>query len=295
MIISTAAHIAVLVLFIFLVAWRAPNPPHPEIGIELNFGTSDAGSGDQQPEPFTPPTETESEEDAPETPEEVIEEVPEEPVEEVVEDLTPVEETVEEVVETTETEEAVQPVTEQPTETPVKEPEVKEEKKEEVKEEKKEEVKEEKKEVDKQPETDIRATYPGTGKNNPTKSNEGDDADKLGDKGKEAGDIVSKAYDGSQGGGADGDGEGLNMPGWIMDREPRPQHGPVQNGGKIVFDFKVDDKGNVYGVIVDEFTVSRELVEVYKRELENITLSKTSPGAAPPESKGRITFIIRAN
>jgi protein TonB len=40
-IISAAAHFAVILLFIFLVAWRAPNPPLPEFGIELNFGTSD--------------------------------------------------------------------------------------------------------------------------------------------------------------------------------------------------------------------------------------------------------------
>ena len=60
--ISVAAHIAVILLFIFLVAWRAPDPPLPEFGIELNFGTSDQGTGDIQPE--TTPAESEQEEDA---------------------------------------------------------------------------------------------------------------------------------------------------------------------------------------------------------------------------------------
>jgi protein TonB len=113
--ISIGTHIAVILLFIFLVAWRAPNPPLPEFGIELNFGTSDQGTGDIQPE--TAPAEAEQEEDAlPDTPEEVAEEIVEESIETPVEETTAVSDAVaEEIV----------PVTEQETESPVKEPEKK--------------------------------------------------------------------------------------------------------------------------------------------------------------------------
>ena len=48
-IVSGAVHLVILILFIFMLAWREPNPPLPEYGIELNFGTSDIGSGDIQP------------------------------------------------------------------------------------------------------------------------------------------------------------------------------------------------------------------------------------------------------
>lgn len=40
----------VFFLLFFMVAWRPPDPPLPEIGIELNFGLDDQGSGDIQPE-----------------------------------------------------------------------------------------------------------------------------------------------------------------------------------------------------------------------------------------------------
>ena len=47
---SVGIHAAVFLLLFFMVAWRAPNPPLPEYGIELNFGLDDQGSGDLQPQ-----------------------------------------------------------------------------------------------------------------------------------------------------------------------------------------------------------------------------------------------------
>ncbi len=106
-----AAMLTVLSLFIiflwmfFHVILSAPDPPE-EYGMEVNFGTTDVGSGDDQPleELKTQPVEDVT---------------PEEPVEEVVEEITePVEEVVEEVVEDVITEETVEEV---PVVTPVKE------------------------------------------------------------------------------------------------------------------------------------------------------------------------------
>lgn len=92
-IISVGSHVAVLLLFLFMVAWRAPDPPLPEYGIELNFGLDDAGSGEVQPEPETTPAETESQEEAePDGKEEPIEEevVEQQEIETPVEEVTPV-------------------------------------------------------------------------------------------------------------------------------------------------------------------------------------------------------------
>ena len=55
---SIGVHLAVLVLFLLMMAWRAPNPPFPEYGIELNFGMEDQGYGEVQPE--TPASESEA-------------------------------------------------------------------------------------------------------------------------------------------------------------------------------------------------------------------------------------------
>ena len=93
---SVGIHAGLFLLLFFMVAWRAPNPPLPEFGIELNFGLDDQGSGDVQPE--TPvgdvtdqPTEQIQEQSAETQPEEIktdskdeVKDVPETSTEKVV-------------------------------------------------------------------------------------------------------------------------------------------------------------------------------------------------------------------
>src|SRR5210317_1266055 len=92
-IVSLAIHAVMLLLFFFILAWQAPDPPLPEYGIELNFGLEEAGSGYEQPTaPPTPPTveeQGEPEEQLEEVEEQIIEDEPAvEPVEETtVEEL----------------------------------------------------------------------------------------------------------------------------------------------------------------------------------------------------------------
>jgi protein TonB len=66
----------ILLLFLFSMAWRAPNPPLPEFGIELNFGDSPVGSGDVQPETTTA-AEQQQEDDPVDTEAEQVESQPE--------------------------------------------------------------------------------------------------------------------------------------------------------------------------------------------------------------------------
>ncbi len=89
--VSIGIHGLLLILFFLIMAWREPDPPVPEYGIELNFGLETVGSGEIQPEqPSATPQLIEeqiiSEEIIEEPAEETIEEVP---VEEMLEQQEP--------------------------------------------------------------------------------------------------------------------------------------------------------------------------------------------------------------
>ncbi len=280
-IVSASVHVVIILLFFLINAWTAPDPPLPEYGIELNFGLEESGSGFDQPiaEP-TPPTEEdqgEPEEQVVEEQEEVIEEQPEpEPVEqapaeelpdsqqedspvetEPAQETMPVEETVEEEAAEVEP----QPVSE-PKEEPVKEePKVEEQK------------------------VDTNALYPGS-------SSQGNKDNTPGDAGDPEGKVDSRALYGRQGGG--GGGPSLDLAGWRWDYIPNPDDRSQENG-RIIFEIKVDDNGEVIGVRTIEKTVSPAVEQLYRREVEKLTFSKTSDNTLPaPISTGKITFIIRS-
>ena len=40
---TSIIQVVLFVVLFFIVAWRAPDPPLPEYGIVLNFGTDDEG------------------------------------------------------------------------------------------------------------------------------------------------------------------------------------------------------------------------------------------------------------
>ena len=271
--VATAFQLFLLVLFFFLVAWRRPDPPLPEYGIELNFGMDNTGTGEtSEPEP-TP----------------VVEEVVEEPAEAEVEEVTEVVEPEPEVEEITETEvtepEPVDPVEEVVTETQVEEsPAVVEEVEEEVK----EVIAEPTPEPKPTPKPEAESLYPG---NTAKASNEGDDANEVGDKGKEEGKIDERAIYGARG---TADGASLQMAGWDWDNIPRPQDSSNENG-RVVFEITIDDQGDIIGVKTIEKTVSPAVERQYRLAVEQLTFSTTSDNVRPaPTSTGRITFIIRA-
>ena len=270
--VATGFQALLLLLFFFLVAWRRPDPPLPEYGIELDFGLDNTGSGQtSEPEP-TP----------------VVEEVVEEPTEAEIEEVTEVEvpePEVEEIMEAEVTEpEPEEPVEEVVTETQVEEsPAVVEE------------VEEEVKEVIAEPEPTPtpkpkeESLYPGKAKKKA--SNQGDDADEVGDKGKEDGKIDERAIYGARG---SADGASLQMAGWNWDNIPRPNDSSNENG-RVVFEVTIDDQGEIIGVRTIEKTVSPAVERKYRLAVEQLTFSTTSDNVRPaPTSTGRITFIIRA-
>jgi len=287
-IISAGAHIGVFLLFLFMVAWRAPDPPLPEIGIELNFGLDEAGTGEEQPEPFTAPAETESEEEAaPDGMEEVPEEVVEEqtpveetavPISEPTETTAPAEDVVEEVVNTQESPDVVE-------KKPQPEP-----KKEEVK-----EPKEEKEEAPKLPPVLYPNNKPGAGgkdgkENTAKNTNQGDKQNAVGDQGDKDGTVDAQALYGTSGGGG---GSSLQMSGWMWDAKPHPKDNSSESG-KLVFQVVIDDKGNIVRVNTVESSVSPTLEKVYKDEVMKLTFSKTAGTSVASTSIGTITFVIKA-
>jgi periplasmic protein TonB len=277
---SIGIHVGLFLLFFFMVAWRAPNPPLPEYGIELNFGMDSRGSGDVQPE--TPVGSQGTQDEEPDQPEPEEEEVKPEPQEES------------EPLDTKQIEEEIT----SKIESPVK---IKEEKKEEVKqpEKPKEKVAEKKEEV--KPKVDENSVYKpkpspneSSNKTNEGKEgepgNHGDDVNKTGDKGNPEGALDKAALYGQQGGG--GNGAGLDLAGWNWDDIPRPNL-PNNVTGRIVFEIVVNADGELDGYKVIENSLSPEAAKACREAVEKLTFTKTGSNV-PSLSKGRITFVVRS-
>jgi periplasmic protein TonB len=264
----------VFVLLLFVAAWRAPDPPNPEYGIELNFGLDTQGGGEVQPEEpvGTEEPQEETNEPEPSTPQE--ETAP--PVE-----SKPVEP---EVTSKVESPVVVKESKETPKE-PVKESKKEEKKTEPVKEEK---PKEDAKAVYKPKQADSKTSTDKAGK----EGSQGDDAGKTGDKGNPEGSLDAKALYGKQGGG-DGGAPSLDLVGWDWDYIPKPDVPDNEPGGRIVFEIKVDEDGTVRSITRLESTVSLATEKACRQAIEKLTFTKK--GATVPEvTTGRITFVVRS-
>ena len=276
-IVSSGFHLALLLLFIFLIAWREPNPPLPEYGIEINFGTSEVGSGDIQPEDVS--NQIENQENDLQTEEDVSE------VEETIPDQS-----------------VQEPVTEETAEMPeitedIESPDLIEEKSEPntVREEPKEETQNAEEKITEQPVEEDKEDTEGN-QNEEAKEEEatshGDNIDKEGDKGDEEGTVDARALYGNKGGGG---GVSYQLAGWIIDFEPKVDDTISERGGKIVFEITIDDKGEIISVKTIERSVSPSVEKLYRDEVQKLTFSKTAENTRPaPVSKGKITFIIKA-
>lgn len=262
---SIGVHVLLFVIFLFAVAWRSPDPPLPEFGIELNFGLDSQGSGDVQPE--TP--------------------VGTDQVADKTEQVQS-EETQQEEVKPSESKPVEQEVTTKQ-ESPVV---VKEEKKETKPVETKVKT-EEKKEVT--PKEEAKAVYKPNTEKTESKTgqpgSQGDDVNKTGDKGDPKGTIDSKAMYGKPGGGAGG--SSLDLAGWQWDEIPKPNV-PNNESGRVVFEIKVDGAGEIISIKTLERSVSLEAENICRREIEKLTFTKTGSNV-PAISTGKITFVVRSN
>ncbi|GEM_PF-134937 len=335
MTISLVVHGVLAILFIFILAWREPDPPIPEYGIELNLGVLDPGSGSIQRE--TPPaqvdkptpdepidetsteametsttestdqieeieSETNTEDSEAEVSDEPVEETPEEIVEDPVEEV--IEEPVEEPVENIETFEPESPDFQEPEPTEETAPEVVEE----FPVEEPEEV------IAEEPVTEEIIEEPEEETNNqeveaPTseESNlEGDAIDSVDPSSTNQGTEEDEVGDeGDPEGDIDAralygtpgaaDGAALELSGWDWDYLPKPNDTSDENG-RIVFQITIDDAGYIIGIKTLEKTVTPAVEKIYRDEVLRLTFSPTSDNSRPaPTSTGRITFIIKTN
>ncbi len=269
MVVSIGFHGLLLLAFLLMMAWRAPNPPLPEYGIELNFGMDQQGGGEIQPE--TSPGEVENNEQ----PEEQQEE---KQPEEIKEEVIP--------------EKAEEPVVSK-VESPVV---VKEEKKEPVKEVVKEKTPEKpkvtpKEEVNKEDAKVTTEKGTDTKKGDPATS-QGDDG-KEGDKGDPEGKLDAKALYGQQGGGGGGDGFGLSMAGWAWADDPKVPDLPDNEDGRIEFEIECDENGDITGITTLQRGLSPRAEQLLKDEIRRNSLVRTSAGKVPERSKGRVVFILK--
>lgn len=285
--ISTAGITVLILIFMFLViAWRAPDPPLPEYGIELNFGTDVSGSGTVQP------TQPAGQPEA--VPEEIIEETSEESEPEPVEEVPIVEEAAPQ-----ETEPAQEQVVSR-VESPVA---VKEEPKKETKPVEKPAEKPAEKKTEPQPEPvketpKPKAVYtPGAEKKDASANkqgeagSQGDDVNKAGDKGSPEGNVDAKALYGKAGGGAGG--SSLDLAGWKWDSRPSPSIPQSELGGIVRFEIKVDDRGEILSIRTIERSVSPETEQICRKAVEKLTFTKTGTNV-PAISTGTITFVVRS-
>ena len=252
--VSGSVQLLLLILFYFLIAWKAPFPPIPEYGIELGF-TSSAGSTQSAPNPTVQePTEEDevlddnsSESQPEETPieneqsdlktETAVVDESEAPLESEETTSSPTEET--EKVEEVQTENNVvaDPIVD-PVETQ-EETEVQEE-------------------VVEEPTIDDRAIY--------------------GSQGTETGTA---------------EGASLALAGWIWDFKPIPDDKSDETG-KIVYKIVVDQEGYLVKIEPVTSTLSPAVERKYREAVQKLTFSKTSDYRPAALSEGTLTFIIKA-
>jgi periplasmic protein TonB len=281
---TTVINLVVLIILFFVVAWRAPDPPLPEYGIELNFGTDDRGSGNVQPKEPVGKIQPQQQEEAKAEPEESKPAAAEE-------------------AETARPEPAVTEPAEEQVTSKVESPVV-------VKEEKKEEAKPVEKPAEKAVEKKIeaktevkpketpKAVYtPKTSKNDaPAEKtgkagSQGDDMSKEGDKGSPEGKLDANALYGKPGGGAGG--SSLDLSGWEWDSRPSPNVPDNELGGIVKFQIQVDANGDIRSIKTMERSVSPETERICRAAVEKLTFTKTGVNV-PDISTGTITFVVRS-
>lgn len=285
---TVAVNVVVFLILLFTAAWKNAGSGVGEYpGIEVNLGYDDQGSGNIQPkEPVGNPDASDTENSDNQAQDETGDQ-------QQVASPPPVQEDVSSKI--------IQPTT---VTDPNSDVEIKEEKKEvkpveqPVPEKKLDKPVE--KPVEEKPVVDQNALYKGKQSKTPTEGDgkgkegvtgsEGDDVNKKGDKGVEGGTEGAAVYKGKPGG---GDGGTLEINGWDWDFVPKPDV-KDNSTGRIVFNIEVDDNGELIGYDKVSSGVSPAAERACIEALEKLTFTKKPGAKVPAVSKGRITFVIRA-
>jgi protein TonB len=286
----------VLLVMIFAAAWKsAGDGPGDYPGIEVNLGYDDYGTGNVEPRtPIGSPEATDDENPPIEEPQQETAPPPPAPVE------TPTTTSLDEPVLTDPNSDVE--VAEKPKEKPVETPKPVEKKPVAVPDKPVEKPAEKvvEKKPEEKPQIDTRAVYPGrqsttstpgTGEGKQgTAGNEGNDVGKVGNKGVPGGTEGAPVYKGTPGGGSGGT---LMLDGWDWDFIPKPNV-PDNQPGQIVYEIEVNSEGELVRYRKISGTVSAATERACNEAIQKLTFTKKSGATVPEVSKGRITFVIRA-
>lgn len=268
---TVAVNVLVLLMLLFVAAWKAPDPPNPEFGIELNFGMDTQGGGDVQPLEPSGSEQVEEEADEQQSPKQ--------------EEAAP--------QETKQVEEEVS----SKVESPVVVKETKEKPTEPVKEVKKEVKKADPVKTDEKPKEDTKAIYKPVTEGDKTKAtdkqgkevSQGDDPGKVGDKGDPKGSLDAKALYGKQGG---GDG-GVSMSGFTGFDWPKITTPALPDEAFGIYEFlvKIDNNGDVISVKPLQRGLSLEAEKRFIKIIEGLSFVSKG-GNIPDETEGKIVFKV---
>lgn len=127
-------------------------------------------------------------------------------------------------------------------------------------------------------------------------NNNGDKQGKVGDQGNPQGELNAKALYGYPGTGGDGKGgsggASLDMAGWKMDFKIKTDES--SESGRLRFKIVVDEEGEVIKIETLEKSVSTEIENYYKRQIENGSFVKDKNTRTAQNSTGFLTIIIRS-
>jgi periplasmic protein TonB len=272
-------HGILFTLMFLLVAYRAPDPPLSDLGagIELNIGFDDEGGGD---DPMITPVGDNGDQQE-EVQDQTQEAQQQEELKETVREETKPEAPKEDEKLITSNDESSVAI---------------KEKKDEVKPADKPKEKVEEKKVEVKPQAVFKPTEKKTesnanagGAKEGTAGSEGDDAGKTGNKGKPEGTLVKGGqYTGTPGGG----GSSLELSGWAWDQKPNPDV-PNNESGRLVFEIKVDENGDIVSIKTLERSVSQEAEQICRKEIQKLSFTQTGTNV-PAISTGKITFVVRS-
>lgn len=262
MLASIGTQVVLLILFYFIIAWRAPFPPIPEYGIELGLASTPAGP--EVPNPAPAPVEENSKQEA-------------------VEEQTPLEtQNTEEAETETPVDAQSTPAPSEPTE-PIEETLPVEETKPTESPAPIEEVAPSEPEA---PKVEQRALMKAS--ESKTSDAAESDAPKR--------EVDQRAiYGGSSGtsNNTTNEGASLQMAGWLWDAKPKPMDNSDQSG-QIVYKIMVDQEGLLVNIETVTSSVSPAVERKYREAVQQLTFSKTNATAAAATSTGYITFTIKS-
>ncbi|MCS6968194.1 MAG: hypothetical protein RMJ44_05875 [Cytophagales bacterium] len=243
-----------LVVFIFTVVWSPPDPPIPLYGIEINFGTVNAGSGSVQSR--ARPSSTPTSEELPPTMQPnpaTTQQVTESPLQKIESPVSP------------------PPVATQDPHSP--------------------DIRQEQKNFPSAPgEQTQKLEQPSTwesGKGSSQQSHTANNGNS--DQGKPEGSLNTDALlDGGSNGGTS-----LDLVGWTWETHPVVNDYSSETG-RLEFEIRVDKNGEVVGVRLLFRSVSPSVARVYEEALREVTFRPTSAGSRPSITVGRVVFNITA-